>query len=92
MSTRGDQNNPVYRSRFVAKEFNTGKDAGLFAATPPLEALRMLISEAATVDHDTDGSEKVIMVNDVARAFFEAPMKRLLCVELPEEVKAELGG
>ena len=25
------------------------------------------------------------MINDVARAFFEAPMKRMLCVELPTE-------
>ena len=29
--------------------------------------------------------EKVLMVNDVARAFFEAPVKRNLCVELPPE-------
>ena len=25
------------------------------------------------------------MVNDVARAFFEAPMRRDICVELPAE-------
>ena len=25
------------------------------------------------------------MVNDVARAFFEAPARRTICVELPEE-------
>eukprot|EP00974_Lingulodinium_polyedra_P080547 7803045-Lingulodinium_polyedra.AAC.1 len=29
------------------------------------------------------------MVNDVARAFFEAPMKRWVCVELPEEEGSE---
>ena len=33
--------------------------------------------------------QKVIMVNDVARAFFEAPMKRTVCVELPEEALTE---
>ncbi len=91
---KGDRWCPNYRSRFVAKEFNTGKDAGLFAATPPLEALRLLVSEAATVDqdHQEEGArgEKVMMVNDIARAFFEAPMKRDLCVELPDEVKLEL--
>ncbi len=32
--------------------------------------------------------EKVIMVNDVARAFFEAPVKREICIELPEEDKS----
>ena len=71
---KGDSDNPVYRSRFVAKEFNDGKDDTLFAATPPLEALRILVSEAATID--PTGSDKVIMTNDVSRAFFEAPMKR----------------
>ena len=36
------------------------------------------------------GSEdSVIMVNDVARAFFEAPAKRSICIELPDEDKSE---
>ena len=78
---KGDTKNPIYRSRFVGKEFNDGELDGLFAATPPLEALRTLVSEAATVEEE----DKVIMLNDVARAFFEAPMTRELCIELPEE-------
>ena len=45
----------------------------------------MLISWAAQVD---DG-ETVVMASDVARAFFEAPMQRNLCVELPDEAKNE---
>ena len=58
---------------------------GLFAGTPPLEALRFLVHEAATVRaHEPIGS-KVIMVNDVARAFFEAPAVRNVCVEIPVE-------
>ena len=44
----------------------------MFAATPALDALRMLVSDAATVG----SGEKVVMINDVARACFEAPMKR----------------
>ena len=32
---------------------------------------------------------KVIMINDVARAFFEAPAVRNVCVELLEEDKSE---
>ena len=55
-------------------------------ATPPLEALRLLISDAATIGKS---EHKVIMLNDVARAFFEAPMTRTVCVELPEEARAE---
>jgi hypothetical protein len=34
----------------------------------------------------TDKRRQVIMINDVSRAFFEAPMQRNLCVELPDEV------
>ena len=83
---KGDDENPKYRSRFVGKEFNDGVEDGLFAATPPLEALRLLISDAATKDSK---EEKVIMVNDVARAFFEAPINRYVCVELPDEMKTE---
>ena len=81
---KGDDENPVYRSRFVAKEFNTGEVAGLFAGTPPLEAVRYLVHEAAT----WQGEEKIIMINDVARAFFEAAALRKVCIELPEEDKS----
>ena len=34
---------------------------------------------------EEDWEDKVIMVNDEARAFFEAPMRRDICVELPAE-------
>ena len=37
---------------------------GLFAGTPPLEALRLLVSLAATV-HSADKGRKVVMVNDM---------------------------
>ena len=53
----------------MGKDFNNEPMEGLFAGTPPLEALRYLIHEAATVrSHEKMGS-KVLMVNDVARAF-----------------------
>ena len=80
---KGDDAHPVYRSRFVAKEFNTGDVPGLFAGTPPLEAVRYLVHDAAT----WTGEEKVVMINDIARAFFEAAAKRQVCIELPDEDK-----
>ena len=46
---KGDETSPNYRSMLAGKEFNAGYEDGLFASTPPLEALRWLISEAATV-------------------------------------------
>ena len=33
---KGDATTPDYRSRFVAKEINTGYEEGLYASTPPL--------------------------------------------------------
>ena len=35
---KGDDQNPLLRSRYVGKEFNDGPMDGLFAGTPPLEA------------------------------------------------------
>ena len=82
---KGDRWHPNYRSRFVGKEFNDqkGGEPGWFAATPPLEALKLLISDAATVTRN--GTKKAMMFNDVARAYFEAPVKRKICIELPKE-------
>jgi hypothetical protein len=84
---KGDVDNPIYRSRFVGKEFNTHEVEGLFAGTPPLEALRLLLSQAATTTQHEKMNQKIVMINDVSRAFFEAPMQvgRHLCIELPEE-------
>ena len=62
----------------VGREFNDKAIDGLFAATPPLEALRLLLSWAATVeckgtgyfagakDH---GTRKGILIADVSGAF-----------------------
>ena len=75
----------MIRSRYVGKEFNNGPEEGLFAGTPPLEALRSLVSEAATMDAEEEDEEKVISIDDVSRAFFEAKATRDICVELPAE-------
>ena len=39
---KGDEENVNIRARLVAQEFNTGKLATIFAATPPLEAKKAL--------------------------------------------------
>ena len=62
---KGDARRPNYRSRLVGKEFNTYADDSLYAATPPLEALRLIVSKAATSD-----KRRHIMINDVRRAYF----------------------
>ena len=82
---KGDEQRPAHRSRLVGQEFNTGQEEGLFASTPPLEALRWLISEAATIDRGHRKGNKVILISDVPRAFLEAPAKRKVAVRLPQE-------
>ena len=64
----------------MGKEFNTEQMDGLFAGTPPLEALRYIVHEAATIRQGEDMRTKVVMVNDVSRAFFGAPAIRNVCV------------
>lgn len=39
----------------------------------------------AFVERPGIGTSKSILVADIARAFFEAPAKRDVCVDLPEE-------
>ena len=41
---KGDNDNANYRSRCVAKEIAYDKQDGLFAATPPLEVLKLILS------------------------------------------------
>ena len=45
---KGDEINEEYRSRLVAKEIERDKREDLFAATPPLEAKKMLFSMVVT--------------------------------------------
>ena len=83
---KGDSVKRNYRSHVVAKEFNNGTEMteDLFAGTPPLEGVRLLLSEAAIVD-DGEVGEKVVVVADVKKAFYEALAKRAMAMELPEE-------
>ena len=55
---KGDLEHSNYRSRFVAMEFNIHRMDGLFASTPPLEALKLLVSDAATMDSMARNSSK----------------------------------
>ena len=75
-----------YRSRWVAKEFKDSTDEVWFAATPPLEALRAILSDATT-----GNVAKAVMLNDVSRAFFYAPIQnhRFIYVDLCEEILDE---
>jgi hypothetical protein len=43
-TSKGDDKNPKYRSWLVAKELNLDKSDDLVAATPPVEAKKLLSS------------------------------------------------
>ena len=80
-TNKGDNTTPNMRSRLVGKEFRDYDNPEHFASTPPLEGMRAVISRAAT----DDGQARAVMVNDIARAYFNAKMDRDLFCELPEE-------
>ena len=68
------------RSRLVTKQINTSKEQRFFAATPPREGIRMLLS--ATV---AGNKPKVFMINDVSRAYMHARTSSDIYAELCEE-------
>jgi hypothetical protein len=81
---KGDALNPNYRSRLTAREIKKNARPDLFAATPPIEALKCVLSIA------TSGSRsQKIMINDVKRAYFYAPAVREVYVEICPEDRIE---
>ena len=55
----------ITADQLVGKEWNQTKELELFAATPPVDALKMFVIEAATV-RAYDDSDKMLIVNDVS--------------------------
>ena len=83
---KGDTTNPNLRARLVGCEFATDKRDDLFAATPPLESLRMILSVCASNQISKNRSENfIIMSNDVSRAYFYAPTTRSIYISIPKE-------
>ena len=78
-SNKGDAANPEIRCRLVCQEVKTYQSEDFFAATPPLETLRLVLSMAAD-----DPSIQVTLV-DISRAYFNAFIARDVFVELPAE-------
>ena len=78
-TNKGDKTRPNYRSRLVAKEFRLKPEPELYAATPPVECLRLLLSRLAE-----DKDQKLLYI-DVSRAYFYAKAVRPVYVRLPDE-------
>ena len=63
----------------VAQEVNTYREDAFFAATPPLEAFRLLLSHAASGRDGKHGGMKVMLL-DAKKAHLHAPEVRDVCV------------
>ena len=87
-TNRGDSEHPEVRSRLVVQETKgrttiaPGDVVQTFAATPPLEALRAIASQA--VDHYRS-ERHVLRFLDISRAHPHCEMTRVLYVKLPKE-------
>jgi hypothetical protein len=83
---KGDVERPAYRSRLVVQEVRQSNIEAIFAATPPLESVRMLLSLQRTgKEVDKKGRRKKVMFIDVRRAHWCAKIFRAVFVWLPEE-------
>ena len=89
---KGSDEVPVIRSRLVARDFREKGDKDrhdLFAATPPLELKRMLLSKAASL-HRSDKRRKLPFI-DVKKAHLNPVCDQDVYFELPEEANPQPG-
>ena len=87
-TNKGDRLRPDYRSRLCARETRRsggceGMEAQLFAATPPLEALRARLSQAMGRQKSKRGHPLKIGFVDVKKAHLLGLCKRKIFIELP---------
>ena len=85
LSNKGDNAEPDCRARYVACEIATHEDPSFFAATPPLEAKRLLMSQWASERH-RDGERLQLHFADAKKAYFNGKPVRSLYLRLPKEM------
>ena len=86
-TNKGTEDQPEIRCRWVARDFK-GADRDredLFAATPPWELKRLLMSHAADI---SNGQVRKMLLIDVKKAHLNSECKDDVYIELPEEVGA----
>ena len=86
-TNKGDEDNYNRRARLVAQGFACEQLQTIFAATPPLEAKKALLSLAVTEGRGWGaGCHYKLDSIDVKRAYFYAPVRREVYVKfLPED-------
>ena len=83
-TNKGDDKSPNYRSRLVGREVRIDS-IDLFAPTPPLEAMKFLISVCARGQNRSQNRRLRMMTIDARRACFYAPAQREVYIEIPME-------
>ena len=91
---KGDGAHPNVRSRYVAKDIAYWRYDSMFAATPPLEAVRLLLSDLATRRRggpqgrdaaSRRGARKALLI-DVRKAHLHAYVEEDVYAALPPEL------
>ena len=86
-TNKGTEEKPMIRSRLVARDFRAAdKDReDLFAATPPWELKKLLMSQVA---NRGGGRRRKMLLIDVKKAHLNPECKEEVYVELPDEAEA----
>ena len=84
---KGDRDRPNFRSRLPAIHYGQEREDDLYAAAPPIESLRAVISSATT-----GAPGKVITGNDVSRAYMYALPFTWNVVKKTEHLKMNTAG
>ena len=85
LANKGDLSSPDCKARYVACEINQVDDMSFFAATPPLEAKRLLMSQWAK-ELRRDGQRLQLHFSDAKNAYFSGKPHRSLYPRLPKEL------
>ena len=83
-TNKGDDAQPLVRSRLVAMEFRRSWISKWFAATPPIEAVRVILVIAAAGCSEGQAPRKILHI-DVSRAHWYPTVTRDAYVRLPLE-------
>ena len=88
----GSRKWPFILARLVARETKrvselTPEDASsTFAATLPLENLKVMLSRCVTDKWRTPAEEKFLGFYDITRAHFHSPARRTIVINVPEKM------
>ena len=92
-TNKGTKDEPLVRCRLVARDFRKKGEKDredLFAATPPLETIRILLSKAATRRPNSNKKKKLMFI-DAKKAHINPECKDKVYIKLPEECGVEMG-